>query len=147
EPARLHSADPFAYQFVGPGAKLAGRFVRAMKVHHDPILGGLPEQFLVEIDDLFVFVIEKVDLGPDHSKLVELPEELFARVRGSKLSRMFPEPKSDTPLPRVVHEVLDLLVGPARPEPVNDVILEAEFTGPAAGLLHLLERVRAAVQI
>jgi len=84
-----------------------------MKVHHDPVAGRALQQVLVKIDDLFVFVIEEVDLGADDAQVVEFLKELFACIRGSKLARMFPEPKSDTPLARVVHQFFDLLVGPS----------------------------------
>ena len=41
----------------------------------------------------------------------------------------------------------DLRVAPARPETLDDVVLDAEFTGPSAELLDFLKRVAAAIKI
>ena len=67
----------------------------------------------VEIDDFLVFVIEKIDLRPDHAEVVQPLEELLARLGRPQFARMPPEPEPDAALARIVDQFLDLLVAPA----------------------------------
>src|SRR6185295_19880553 len=87
----LHAAHSLAQQFVGPRARLAGRLVRAVKVDQDLIPGGFLEQGRIEIDDLLVFVIEKINLGPDDAEVVQFLEKILTCFRGAKLLGMSPE--------------------------------------------------------
>ena len=58
----LHSADAFDSNDVRIGSLEAGRLVGPMKVDQKLMLRGGLCHHLVEIDDLFVLVVEEIDL-------------------------------------------------------------------------------------
>src|SRR5688572_29180891 len=60
---------------------------------------------------------------------------------------MPPENQANAALARVIDQLFELLVRPARPEPLDDVILEAKLTSHARERLHFVEGVRAAIEI
>jgi hypothetical protein len=69
--AVFEAAHRFARQLVGPGARFARRLVGAVKLDHDSVLRRAAQQGLVQIDDLFRLVIEKIDLGAGNSDPAE----------------------------------------------------------------------------
>ena len=59
------------------------------------MLRRLAEQRLVEVDHLFRFVIEEVELGADHAEVAQHREELLPRLGCPQLVGVLPEPHAD----------------------------------------------------
>src|SRR5688572_19192825 len=111
------------------------------------MFGGFTEQCCVQINDLFVLVVEEIDFCANDTEPLQLAEKFVASFRGAQLAGMPPEPQSDTALAGVIDQLLDLLIGPAGPEALNDVVFKSEFTRQARELFHFVEGVGAAVEI
>src|SRR3954470_19142118 len=94
-----------------------------------------------------MFVIEEIDLRSDHAQIMQTLEESLLCFGGAKFLRVAPKPETDTLLPGIINQFFYLRIAPTRPESLNHVIFEAEFSGPAAEILHLFESVAAAIQI
>src|SRR5262249_2773604 len=122
-------------------------FVAAMEVHQQPVLSGLLEQYLVEVNDLPGLVIEEVQLDARSARVAAPLEERAARRRVAKLLGVLPEEDADAMLLAVVDELPQLGVAPAPPEPLDDAVLEAQLARQPAKLLHPLERALAAVHV
>src|SRR6266516_5419840 len=94
---RLHAAvfkaaNSFAGHLVRPGARFSCRLVGAVKLQNDLVLGGVLQERLIEIDYLFGFMIEEIDLRADNANVIAQGEKLSPVVRSSEGAAMFPKP-------------------------------------------------------
>src|SRR4029453_10495633 len=64
-----------------------------------------------------------------------------------EITTVLPEPDADVELTRVLDELAKLVRRPPLPEPFDQVVLEPEPAGQAREILHLLDRVLAAIEI
>src|SRR6266511_960088 len=144
--AVLEAVHAFARQFVRPRARLSRRLVRAVEVHHDLPRRRLAQDGVIAIDHLLRFVIEEIDLRAGDAERLTLVEERALVVNGCQRAAVLPQPDADMPRLRVVHERAHLLVGPALPEPFDDVILETELLAEPREAFYAFERVLAAIE-
>src|SRR5690348_12598634 len=79
--AAFEAANALARELVWPRTPLTGRFVGAMKVHHQPVLRCLAHERLIEVDDLFGLMIEEVDLHADDASFLAKAEKLPTLLR------------------------------------------------------------------
>src|SRR5262245_4913451 len=99
QPACLHAANAFTNQLVRPCARFSSRLIRSVKIDQNVMLRSLRKQFVIKIDEVFVFVIEEIDLCSHPTESFKFAEELLARFRSPQLTRVPPEPQSHTSLP------------------------------------------------
>ena len=145
--ARLHPAHGLARQLVGPGAVQAGRLVGSVEVDHQPAPRGLAEQRLVQVHHFLCLVVEEVELHADRAGAGAAVEELAPRLGRAQVLAVLPQPDADAVAARVLDHVAELLVAPALPEALDDVVFEPELAGPAVERFHLRRRVWAAVEV
>src|SRR6185436_823176 len=102
---------------------------------------------LVQIHDFLRFVIEKIDLGADHSHAVEQRKEILSLLGRSKVTTVLPKPELDVLLIRVINQLTHLRFGPALPNSFDDVVLKAKLTGESRKLFNPFESIFAAIQV
>src|SRR4051812_22688941 len=97
-------ANPFAGKLVGPGAPFSSGLVGTVEIYHEMMLGRLFHKRLVEVDDFFRFVIEKVDFDAQDPGLLTQVEEFFTSFGGMQGAAVLPKPNSDVPSARIVDQ-------------------------------------------
>src|SRR6185503_7361537 len=143
----LHPFDPLSSHLIGPGARFTCRFVSAVKINHDPVLRGFVKQTLIEVNDLFCFVIEKVNLRTDHSKISKQFEKLFASFGSSQILAVLPKPNPDLVLSRVLNKLSHLFFGPPLPETFHNVVFKSQLACKSGKLLHTVQGALSAVKV
>src|SRR5262249_9486867 len=132
---------------VGPGPRLAGGLVGAVEVDHQPALGGVLEDGLVEVDHLPRLVVEEVDLEAGDAQVAEVHEEPAALVGVAVVPAVQPAPDADPALPGVLDEVAQLGLAPVPPLALDHVVLEAQLAGQPRELPEPGRPALAAVEI
>src|SRR5687767_2848774 len=94
-----------------------------------------------------MLVIKKVNLRADDSVRFKFFEKCVLLFGRPQFTRMPPEPQADLALFGISRQLANLLVTPARPEAFNHMMLEPEFSRPTAEILHVLERIRSAIEV
>src|SRR5262249_27255377 len=141
------SVNPFTIYPSRSISRLARRFVGAVKIDDQPALRRLTEQRLIQVNDLFRFVIEEVNLRAGHPDALAEVEELFARFRRPQVAAVLPEEQSDFLLSREINRSAHLRLAPTRPEALDDLVLKSQLPGQLRKVLHLFQCVLAAIEV
>src|SRR5262249_40350095 len=110
-------------------------------------LGGFPEQCLIEVYNLFRFVIEKVYLRADNANFIEQGEKQLPRFWCSEIAAVLPEPYTNFILSGIINQFTHLVFAPFLPEAFNHVIFKSQLTCQTGEVLHLVQRILAPIEI
>jgi hypothetical protein len=85
----LEAVDGLPRELVRPGARFAGRFVRAVEVDHDVPFRRLAQDRLIPVDHFLALVIEEVDLGADDAERAAFVEKCPLLLNGGQGAAVF----------------------------------------------------------
>src|SRR5262249_27846145 len=99
------------------------------------MLGGVLQDSLVEVDELFGLMVKEIHLDAGDARLGQAPKALPAPLGVAVVAAVKPKPDADAAPFRVLNQLADLLVGPAAPQALDDLVLESQLAGEPRELL------------
>src|SRR5262249_16514577 len=80
-------------------------------------------------------MVEKIHLDAGDAQIVQALKDLPAPLGVTVVAAVKPKPDADAALLRVLDQLADLLVGPAAPQALDDLVLESQLAGDPRELL------------
>src|SRR5215831_1479183 len=80
-------------------------------------------------------MVKEIHLDAGDAQLVQALKDLSAPLGVAVVAAVKPKPDADAALLRVLDQLADLLVGPAAPQALDDLVLESQLAGEPRELL------------